>query len=68
MNGQIFSLELFECNELGYILNPKEINGPDFPGETFRILKEKEEKKFSEYRTRKLVIEAWDALRQQKIR
>jgi hypothetical protein len=34
----------------------------DFPGETFRVLKEKEEKKYGEYRTRRLVLEAWDKL------
>lgn len=33
----------------------------DFPGETFRVLKEKEIAKFGEYRTRRLVLEAWDA-------
>jgi hypothetical protein len=33
-----------------------------FPGETFRVLKEKEEKQYSEYRTRRLVLEAWDKL------
>jgi hypothetical protein len=32
----------------------------DFPGETSRVLKEKEEKEFGEYRTRRLVLEAWD--------
>jgi hypothetical protein len=32
----------------------------DSPGETFRVLKEKEEKKYGEYRTRRLVLEAWD--------
>jgi hypothetical protein len=26
----------------------------DFPGETFRVLKEKEEKQYGEYRTRRL--------------
>jgi len=31
----------------------------DFPGETFRVLKEKEEKQFGEYRTRRLVLAAW---------
>jgi hypothetical protein len=36
--------------------------GPDFPGETFRVLKEKEEKQYGEYRTRRLVLEAWDKL------
>jgi hypothetical protein len=34
--------------------------GPDFPGETFRVLKEKEEKQYGEYRTKRLVLEAWD--------
>ncbi len=32
----------------------------DFPGETLRVLKQKEEKQFSEYRTRRLVLEAWE--------
>jgi hypothetical protein len=35
---------------------------PDFPGETFRVLKEKEEREYGEYRTRRLVLEAWDAM------
>ncbi|MDD1777503.1 MAG: hypothetical protein LUQ65_04985 [Candidatus Helarchaeota archaeon] len=39
---------------------------PDSPGETFRVLKEKEEKQYGEYRTRRLVLEAWDKL--EKIR
>jgi hypothetical protein len=29
-------------DELRYILDPKEVHGEDFPGETFRVLKEKE--------------------------
>ena len=49
-------------DELRYILDPKDIYGPDFPGETFRVLKEKEQKAFGEYRTRRLVLEAWDRL------
>jgi hypothetical protein len=36
--------------------------GPDLPGETFRVLKEKEEKQYGEYRTRRLVLNAWDKL------
>lgn len=31
-----------------------------FPGETFRVLNEKEIKQFGEYRTQRLVLEAWD--------
>lgn len=34
----------------------------DFPGETFRVLKEKEERLCGEYRTRRLVLEAWERL------
>jgi hypothetical protein len=34
----------------------------DFPGETFRVLKEKELKLHGEYRTRRLVLEAYDRL------
>jgi hypothetical protein len=48
-------------DELRYILDPKEVHGKDFPRETFRVLKEKEIKQFEEYRTRRLVLEAWDA-------
>ena len=33
-----------------------------FPGETFRVLKEKEEREGGEYHTRHLVLEAWDKL------
>ena len=57
-------------DELRYILDPKDVYGPDpstgsgqaFPGETFRVLKEKEERAYGEYRTRRLVLEAWDRL------
>jgi hypothetical protein len=34
----------------------------DFPGETFRVLKDKEERQYGEYRTRRLVLEAWERL------
>ena len=53
-------------DELRYILDPKEVHGEDFPGETFRVLKEKEIKQFGEYRTRRLVLDAWDNLNNQK--
>jgi len=35
----------------------------DFPGETFRVLKEKELREYGEYRTRRLVLEAWERLK-----
>jgi hypothetical protein len=36
----------------------------DFPGETFRVLKTKELRQYGEYRTRRLVLEAWARLAQ----
>jgi len=35
-----------------------------FPGETFRVLKEKETRQYGEYRTRRLVLEAWNRLQE----
>ena len=49
-------------DELRYILDPKEVMGEDYPSETFRVLKEGELRNFGEYRTRRLVLEAWDRL------
>lgn len=49
-------------DELRYILDPKDVFGPDFPGETFRVLKEKETRQYGEYRTKRLVLAAWDRL------
>ena len=36
--------------------------GTDFPGETFRVLKNDEPKKYGEYPTRRLGLEAGDRL------
>jgi hypothetical protein len=51
------------------VLNPldpegykKRVEQSDFPGETFRVLKEKEIREFGEYRTRRLILEAWKKL------
>src|SRR5215211_1095141 len=49
-------------DELRYMLDPKEVYGEDFPEETFRVLKEKEVRQFGEYRTRRLVLDAWDRM------
>lgn len=49
-------------DELRYILDPADTMGPDFPSETFRVLKEKEIRQHGEYRTRRLVLEAWDRM------
>jgi len=49
-------------DELRYILDPADIYGDDYPSESFRGLKNKEIRQFGEYRTRRLVLEAWDRL------
>lgn len=50
-------------DELRYILDPADVYGEDFPSETFRVLKNNEMKKYGEYRTRRLVLEAWDSMK-----
>lgn len=49
-------------DELRYILDPKDVMGADYPSETFRVLKDGELRAFGEYRTRRLVLQAWDEL------
>jgi len=47
-------------DELRYILDPADVKGEDYPSETFRLLKNHEIRKFGEYRTARLVLQAWD--------
>lgn len=49
-------------DELRYILDPADVKGPDYPSETFRVLKEKEIREYGEYRSRRLVLAAWDRM------
>lgn len=49
-------------DEVRYVLDPKDVFGQDFPSETFRVLKEREKKEHGEYRTGRLVLEAFDKL------
>ena len=49
-------------DELRYILDPADVMGADYPSETFRVLKNNEMREFGEYRTQRLVLEAWDRL------
>jgi len=48
--------------ELRYILDPADVEGEDYPSETFRVLKKEETEAFGEYLTQRLVLEAWDRL------
>ena len=47
-------------SELAYILDPASVFGKEFPSETFRVLRERETSQYDEYRTQRLVLEAWD--------
>lgn len=55
-------------DELRYILDPADVMGEDYPSETFRVLKNNEMREFGEYRTQRLVLEAWDALERNAVR
>jgi hypothetical protein len=59
-----FYAHLYGLNrdELRYILDPADVMGPDYPSETFRVLKTNELRQFGEYQTQRLVLEAWDRL------
>ena len=59
-----FYAHLYGLNrdELRYILDPAALMGPDYPNETFRVLKNNEIRQFGEYRTQTLVLEARDRL------
>ena len=49
-------------DELRYILDPADAKGADYPSETFRVLRDNEKKKYGEYRTARLVLQAFDEL------
>jgi len=57
--SQVFGLTR---DEMRFILDPKETEGEECETETFRVLKNSEMREFDEYRTRRLVLEAWDRL------
>ena len=44
------------------LLDPADIYGPTFPSETFRVLKKNEIAKYGEFRTARLVLDAWDRM------
>jgi hypothetical protein len=54
-------------DELCYVLDPTEVKGPDYPSETFRVLKTNEIRNFGEYRTARLVLAAYDRLSERQV-
>lgn len=55
-------------DELRYILDPADVMGPNYPSETFRVLKKHETARFGEFRTARLVLAAWDRMEGGEIR
>ena len=49
-------------DELRYILDPADTHGESYPSETFRGLKRNEIERYGEFRTQRLVLEAFDRL------
>jgi hypothetical protein len=49
-------------DEMLYILDPENILGEDCGIETFKALRNREMREFGEYRTQRLVLDAWDRL------
>ena len=49
-------------DELDFVLDPSEAESPDYPSETFPVLKREELNLYGEFRTRRLVLEAFDKL------
>lgn len=59
--GEFISMDITRT-ELQSILDPHSVMGEDYPSETFRVLKDNEIAKYGEYRTQRLVLEAWDRM------
>ena len=48
-------------DELRFLLDPSEVD-PSYPSETFRVLRDREIRELGDFRTAKLVLDAWDQL------
>ena len=62
LDAYYFHLYGLARDDVRYILDPADVMGPDYPSETFRVLKNNELRQFGEFRTQRLVLEAWDRL------
>jgi hypothetical protein len=55
--GHLYGLN---TEDMRYILDPEEVCGKGCINETFRVLKNNEIRQFGIYRTKQLVLDAWD--------
>ena len=49
-------------DELLFILDPHELHGPNYPGESFRVLKEKETERYGKFRTKDTILDIYDGM------
>lgn len=54
--GHLYGLN---TEDMRYILDPEDVCGPGCINETFRVLKDNELRQYGEYRTKRLVLDAW---------
>ena len=57
--GHLYGLN---TEDMRYILDPEDVCGPGCINETFRGLKSNEIRQYGEYRTKRLVMEAWERM------
>jgi hypothetical protein len=62
LDARIARLYGITRDQLRYILDPIDVYGPTYPSETFRVLQKNERAKYGEYRTARLVLDAWDRM------
>lgn len=60
LDARIARLYGLTRDELEYILDPSSLYGDDSPTQTFPGLRKKEEQRYGEYRTKRLILSAWD--------
>lgn len=54
--GHLYGLN---TEDMRYILDPEDVCGEGCINETFRVLRDNEKRQYGEYRTKRLVLEAW---------
>lgn len=62
LDAKIANLYGLTRDQLRYVLDPADVYGADYPSETFRVLKNNDIAKYGEYRTAKLVLQAYDQI------
>jgi len=67
-NDNVGGLAGYNLGGIHYSYVTGNVMGENYPSESFRGLKNKEMNEFGEYRTQRLVLEAWDRLETGKLK